>query len=303
MEEIRNLSDIIAQAKKRPPVPTAVVAPYDTMTLTAVKEGTEEGLILAELFGDSAVIEKAAAAIGLNLKAVKITEASPIEGAIESIRSGRNRLLMKGSVTTPALLKACLDKTHGLNTGSCISHAAVCSIPGWERLLIISDGGVNVLPSLEQKADIIRSTAALARALGISLPKIAILSSLEEVKPNIPSTIDAALLTQMNRRGQIKDCVVDGPLALDNIVSKKAAKKKGIVSEVAGTADVIIVPNIEAGNALAKSLTYFSGSVNAAIVLGAKVPIILPSRAGSAEGKWGSLALGILLSEANEVSK
>ena len=296
MERITTLKGIIEAARQKGPVPAAIVAPYDQATLEAVSAGVEHGLIVPEYFGEGKRIRELLAESGLNPDQAAICEAGddPVQPAIDSIRSGKNRLLMKGSVSTPRLMKACLDKSRGLNVGKACCHVIVCEIPGREGLLIVSDGGLNVLPGLEQKADIIRNMVGLSQNIGIETPRVAVLSSLEEVSPAIPSTLDAAILTQMARRGQIKGAIVDGPLALDNIVDALAAKKKGIVSEVAGRADAILVPNIETGNVLGKCLGYFAGSVNAGIVLGAAVPIILPSRAGKPEAKWGSLALGVL---------
>ena len=302
MEKLTSLKGIIEQAKINGPVKTAIVAPYDLATISAVQEGVSEGLIKAELFGDKKRIEQVFADNGIPPFDMTIYDCSEgaVQAAIDSIRENRNRLLMKGSVSTSTLMQACLDKSKGLNIGKICSHIIVCEIPGWDRLLIISDGGLNVLPSVDQKVDIVRNVIQLAHSIGIMEPKVAILASSEEVSFKIPANVDAAILTQMSRRGQIKGAIVDGPLALDNIVVEAAAKKKNIVSDVAGKADAIIVPNIETGNALGKSLGYFAGSINAGIVLGAAVPIILPSRAGKPEAKWGSLALGALVTNAKE---
>lgn len=295
MTEIKSLAEIVQEAQKRGPVPTAIIAPYDEATLEAISMGIEHGLIAPELFGDEARINEGLKNSEISSSKVKITGCNdPIQTAIDSIRGGNNRLLMKGAVTTPGLMKACLNKTGGLNVGKTCCHVIICEIPGRDKLLTISDGGLNVLPTLEQKADIIRNLIALLHSIGIAEPKIALLASSEEVSVSIPATTEAAILTQMNRRGQIKGGLVDGPLALDNIINEAAAQKKGIDSEVAGKADAIVVPNIETGNALGKSLGYFAGSVNAGVIMGTAVPIILPSRAGKQEAKWASLALGVL---------
>lgn len=298
MTAFTTISQIVDEAKRWGPVSTAVVAPYDAATMSAVKEGVEQGLIRAELFGDGERLRKKLLEAGVDNKgeAISITDShDPIADAVASIREGRSRMLMKGAVTTPALLKAVLDRQTGLNAGRTCSHLAVCQIPGWDRLLMISDGGLNILPTVEQKADIIRNMAEMGHRLGIETPKIAVLASLEEVKTNIPATVDAAILTQMQRRGQIQGCIVDGPLAIDNIVSAEAAGKKGIVSPVAGQADGIVVPSVECGNVLGKGLSCFLGINNAAVVLGAAVPIVLPSRAGRPESKWASIGLGLLM--------
>jgi phosphotransacetylase len=296
MEAFKTIGEIVEQAKLSGPVPAAVAAPYDEVTITAVGDGVSAGLIVPELFGDQNLINPLLEKQGLTGITVSHCTDSPGQQAIDSIREKKNRLLIKGSIPTPALLKLLLDKTTGLNSGKVCSFSAVCEIPDFGRLLIISDGGLNVLPSLEQKIDILKNAVELARALRIENPKAAILASMEEVMPNIPASMDAAIITQMARRGQIKGVIVDGPLALDNIVSREAAGKKKIDSPVAGQADIIIVPNIETGNALGKSLGYFAGSINAGIVLGAKVPVVLPSRAGTAVMKWAAIALGVLLS-------
>lgn len=297
MDRIKSLIGIVSEATKKGPVDTAVIAPYDKATLEAIREGLKHKLIHPSLYGEKERIETLVQESQISLDAVKIYDCkAPIQPAIDSIRSGENRLLMKGAITTPQLMKACLDKTNGINVGKSCCHVIVCQIPGLDRLLAVSDGGLIVLPTVEQKADIARNLIELLHSIGVAEPKIAVLASMEEVSPSIPATTDAAILTQMSRRGQIKGGIVDGPLALDNIISETAAKKKGIVSEVAGNADAIIVPNIETGNALGKSLGYFADSINSGIVLGAAVPIILPSRASKPEAKWGSLALGVLLS-------
>ncbi len=296
MTPLTTIGQIVEEARCRGPVPCAVAAPYDEATLSAVKEGVEQGLIRANLFGEGKRLREKLSEVGIGNKTVTVTDcASPISAAIAAVRAGDCHLLMKGAVTTPALLKAVLDKQCGLNTGRVCSHLAVCQLPGWDRLLMISDGGLNILPTVEQKADIIRNMAELGHSLGIEEPKIAVLASLEEVRTNIPATVDAAILTQMQRRGQIKGCVVDGPLAIDNIVSAEAAKKKGIVSPVAGQADGIVVPSVECGNVLGKGLSCFLGINNAAVVLGAAAPIVLPSRSGRPESKWASIALGVLM--------
>ena len=294
---MKSLQEIIGRAKQKGPLGMAVVMPHDIATIHAIKEGMDAQLVQPELFGDRAKILPLLEEAGLAENAVIVSqeEKGALPAAIASVREGRNKLLMKGSVPTPELLRAVLDKEKGLGTGKICSHAVVSEIPGFNRLLIVTDGGLNILPDVDQKVDIIRNAVDLAHALGIELPKVALLASVEEVSTKLPATTDAAILTQMARRGAIKGAIVDGPLALDNILSVEAAKKKGIQSEVAGLADIIVTPSVETGNVLGKSLEFFANAVIAGIVLGAKAPIILPSRAGKIESKWASIAVAVLL--------
>lgn len=294
---MKSLQEIIDRAKQKGPLGMAVVMPHDIATIHAIKEGMDAQLVQPELFGDRAKILPLLEEAGLAENAVIVSqeEKGALPAAIASVREGRNKLLMKGSVPTPELLRAVLDKEKGLGTGKICSHAVVSEIPGFNRLLIVTDGGLNILPDVDQKVDIIRNAVDLAHALGIELPKVALLASVEEVSTKLPATTDAAILTQMARRGAIKGAIVDGPLALDNILSVEAAKKKGIQSEVAGLADIIVTPSVETGNVLGKSLEFFANAVIAGIVLGAKAPIILPSRAGKIESKWASIAVAVLL--------
>lgn len=296
---MNSLEQINQAAQKKGPVCCAVAAPYDLATMEAIRDGVQTGMIAPVLFGDLGRILPLLEQCGLSQDQVELVGAAgqEVTASVDSVRSGKCLLLMKGSVATPQLLKACLDKERGLNTGRCCCHASVCEIPGFNRLLVVSDGGLNVLPTLEQKIDIVMNVIELCHGIGLAEPKVALLASVEEVSPRNPATIDAAIITQMNRRGQIKGGIVDGPLAIDNIVSEESARKKGIQSEVAGQADAIVVPNIETANTFCKGLTYFAGSVNASIVIGMSVPIILPSRAGKSVGKSASLALGVLLAE------
>lgn len=299
MEPIKDFKTLAERARQKGPVWIAVVAPYDLETMLAVKEGLLSGLARPHLFGDAKRIEPLIDESGINRDEIRIYDEADVpkmlDAAVESIRTGQNVLLMKGSISTPVILKTVLDKTKGLNIGRLCSHVVVCEIPDFDRMLVISDGGLNVAPTLLEKVDIVKNAIQVAHALNVEIPKVAILAAIEEVNPSIPATTDAASLSKMAERGEIRGAIVDGPLALDNAISMRSAEKKGIKSEVAGRADVIIVPTIEVGNALGKSLSYFAKSSNAGIVVGAKVPIVLPSRSGKTEAKWGSLALGVLL--------
>lgn len=295
MQPCMTFTQIAEAARKAGPVPMAVAMPHDPVSIETIIAGRSEGMVCPQLFGCRETIVALLTQAGADASAYEIVDSeNPVQACVDSVRSGKNRLLMKGSVATPKLLGACLSKTSGINVGRVVSSITLSAHPAMERMIAISDCGVNILPTVEQKADIIRNMIDLFHALGLEEPKIAVLSSLEEVSTKILSTVDASILTQMNRRGQIKGAIIDGPLALDNILSAQAAKKKGIDSPVAGQADGIIVPSVETGNVLAKSMVYFGGATNASVVMGAKVPIILPSRAGKPEAKLASLALGVL---------
>lgn len=214
--------------------------------------------------------------------------------AVKAVSSGKATVLMKGNLATSAILKAVLNSEYGLRTGKVLSHVAVFEVPGFDRLLFVTDAAMNIEPDLEAKAQIIRNAVATAHACGVSEPIVAPLAAIETVNPAMVPTTDAASLVVMNRRGQITGCIVDGPFALDNAISEKAAAHKGITGDTAGKADILVVPTIEAGNILYKSLMYFANAKVGAIIQGAKAPIVLTSRADSAESKLYSLALAIL---------
>ncbi len=222
-----------------------------------------------------------------------MSSAEAAELSVKAVRNGEADVLMKGNIPTANILKAVLNKEWGLRKGSVLSHVAAFEVPNYDRLIFVTDAAMNIAPDVTQKAAIIQNTVEVARAIGIDLPKVAPIAAVEVVNPAMQATIDAAMLTQMNRRGQIKDCIVDGPLALDNAVSQIAAEHKGIVSDVAGKADILLVPTIEAGNVLYKSLVYFADAKVGAMIAGAKAPIVLTSRADSAETKVYSLALAV----------
>lgn len=221
------------------------------------------------------------------------SSAEAAELSVKSVSNGEADVLMKGNIPTANILKAVLNKEWGLRKGSVLSHVAAFEVPNYDRLIFVTDAAMNIAPDVTQKAAIIQNTVEVAKAIGIDLPKVAPIAAVEVVNPAMQATIDAAMLTQMNRRGQIKNCVVDGPLALDNAVSQIAAEHKGIVSDVAGKADILLVPTIEAGNVLYKSLVYFANAKVGAMIAGAKAPIVLTSRADSAETKVYSLALAV----------
>lgn len=215
------------------------------------------------------------------------------EEAVRAVSSGRAQVLMKGNLPTALILKAVLNGEYGLRTGKVLSHVAAFEVEGYDRLLFITDAGMNIAPSLDEKAQIIRNSVAVAKACGVEIPIVAPLAAIETINPAMTPTTDAAALVVMNQRGQIKDCIVDGPLALDNAVSIESAKHKGIASETAGRADILVVPSIESGNILYKSLMYFAKAKVGGIIQGARAPIVLTSRSDSAESKLYSLALAI----------
>ena len=259
MEQIRNFDQLLQAALAHGRKGIAVAAPDDRNTLLAVKDALASGLAAPQLFGDVERMLPLLEQVQLDAGAVKLTDvrdtAQAIDAAIESIRSGENQILMKGAVSTGTLLKHALDRTRGLNIGRLASHLIVLQIPGLDRLLISTDGGLNIAPTLMEKADILRNAIDVARALGIETPKAACLAAVETVNPKMQATVDAACLCKMADRGAFPGAVVEGPLAMDNILSAEAARKKGIDSPVPGHADIILAPSIEVANTFSKTLS------------------------------------------------
>lgn len=289
------LPPLLARCAGRPPVPTAVVHPVDAESLKGALAAAEAGLILPHLVGPERRIRAAAEAIGADISALPLTPTehshAAAEAAVRLVKEGRCAALMKGSLHTEELLSAALAREAGLRTERRVSHCFVLAAPLYPRLLLITDAAVNIAPDLRAKADIARNAIGLAQAIGIASPKVAILSAVETVTPDIPSTLDAAALCKMADRGQITGGVLDGPLAFDNAVSPEAARAKGIVSPVAGQADILLCPDLEAGNMLAKQLAYLGGAESAGILLGLRVPVALTSRADGAASRLASAAL------------
>jgi phosphate butyryltransferase len=279
----------------------AVAVAEDEEVLEAVIEGLNRNLADFILFGDKEKINTILKVNHLDSKkgSKKLSvvhadsNALAAELAVRAVSNKEATVLMKGNIPTSVLLKAVLNKEFGLRTGNVLSHVAVFEVPDFDRFTIVTDAGMNIAPDLEQKAQIVKNAATLARAIGIEYPKVAPIAAVEVVNPVMQATVDAAALSMMNKRGQITGCIVDGPLALDNAVSALAAEHKGIHSEVAGRADILLVPTIEVGNVLYKSLIYFAKAKVGAVIAGAKAPIVLTSRADSAESKLYSLALAI----------
>ncbi|MDZ7293990.1 MAG: bifunctional enoyl-CoA hydratase/phosphate acetyltransferase [candidate division KSB1 bacterium] len=299
---ITSLDKLLAEAISGGKVRVAVAAADDEAALSALHEAHRVGLAEALLFGPEEDIRATWNGLGVPLPAEMVirdcaTEAEAVKAAVQAVREGAADLLLKGKTKTATLLKAVLDAEAGLRTGRLLSDVFVCEDPRRKgnKLLMITDGGVTIAPDINQKVEIILNAVEVAHALGIPRPCVALLSAVETVVPALPSTVDAAIITKMWERGQIKGCVVDGPLALDNAVSEEAARTKGISSEVAGHADILVCPGIEAANMLAKSTTYFAGFRLAHVIVGAKAPVLIPSRADSADAKLMSVALGAIV--------
>ncbi len=290
---------IAAAIKDQAPMTTAVVHPVDAAALAGAIEAAKLGLITPILVGPRARILAAAQAAGLNMEAYEIVDTpfshASSELAVQMVRQGRAELLMKGSLHTDELMAAVLQRETGLRTERRISHCFVMDVPHHASTLFITDAAINIAPTLADKVDIVQNAIVLAHALGIACPKVAILSAMETVNPNVPSTIEAAALCKMADRGQISGGLLDGPLALDNAISPAAAAIKHIGGPVAGQADILVVPDLEAGNMLAKSLSFLAEADAAGIVLGARVPIILTSRADSLLTRLASCAVAILM--------
>lgn len=292
------LEYLIDQAAGQPKKTVAVAVAEDHEVIEAVAKAIKLQLAQFRLYGNQEKIMGMLQEHGLQTSEhveviAAMSSAEAAELSVKAVRNGEADVLMKGNIPTANILKAVLNKEWGLRKGSVLSHVAAFEVPNYNRLIFVTDAAMNIAPDVTQKAAIIQNTVEVAQAIGIDLPKVAPIAAVEVVNPAMQATIDAAMLTQMNRRGQIKDCIVDGPLALDNAVSQIAAEHKGIVSDVAGKADILLVPTIEAGNVLYKSLVYFADAKVGAMIVGAKAPIVLTSRADSAETKVYSLALAV----------
>jgi phosphate acetyltransferase len=290
---------LIAAAKKQPALVAAVAHPCDETSLRGALDAAEGGLIKPILVGPKQKIENVAKSASLNLDGVEIIDVphsqAAAEKAVELVRSGKAELLMKGSLHTDEVLAEVVKRETGLRTGRRISHVFVMDVPGHPHTLFITDAAVNIAPDLMAKHDIIQNAIDLHVGLGLGTPNVAILSAVETVTPNIPSTIEAAALCKMADRGQITGGILDGPLAFDNAISPEAARIKGIKSAVAGQAQILVVPDLEAGNMLAKNLSFLSRADAAGVVLGARVPIILTSRADNVRTRMASCAVAMLL--------
>ncbi len=295
-------NNLIARCRSLPPVPTAVAHPCDESSLRGAVEAAELGLLKPILVGPRARIVAVAEQFGLDIAGFELVDAphshASAEAAVQLARAGKAEMLMKGSLHTDELMGAVVASATGLRTERRISHAFVMDVPVLDRAIIVTDAAINIFPTLEDKMHIVQNAIDLALALGFQEPKVAILSAVETVNPKIPSTVEAAALCKMADRQQIVGGILDGPLALDNAIDLAAARIKKIDSPVAGRADILVVPDLEAGNMLAKSLTFMADADAAGIVLGARVPIILTSRADSVETRLASCAVGTLVVQA-----
>src|SRR5271165_4713068 len=293
---------LIARCQGLAPIPTAVAHPCDESSLSGAIDAAEAGIILPILIGPIAKIRAVAEKLKFDLGRYEIVDVphshAAAEKAVELVHLGKAELLMKGSLHTDELMAEVVRKDTGLRTERRISHVFIMDVPTYPKALFITDAAVNIFPTLDDKVDILKNAIELAQALEIKKPKVAILSAVETVTAKIPSTIDAAALCKMAERGQITGGILDGPLAFDNAISPEAAQIKGIKSAVAGHAQILVVPDLEAGNMLAKNLTFLARADAAGIVLGARVPIILTSRADSVRARMASCAMAVLYAHA-----
>ncbi|TCL09068.1 phosphotransacetylase [Shimia isoporae] len=294
-----SFDDMLAATEPLDPIPTAVVHACDSASLEGALAARDRTLITPILVGPEARVQGAAEEAGLDISDMEIVDAEhshdSAEISVRLVREGRAQALMKGALHTDEVMSAVVHKTHGLRTARRMSHVFVLDVPTYPKPLLITDAAINIFPDLMVKADIVQNSIELAQALGVDIPKVAILSALETIYPKIPSTLEAAALCKMADRGQITGGILEGPLAFDNAISAKAAKTKGIVSDVPGDADILVAPDLEAGNMIAKQLMYLAGADSAGLVLGARVPIMLTSRADGTLSRLVSAALAQLM--------
>lgn len=300
---IRGFKDVLELAQKKGPKTISVAVAQDKEVLMAVKGAYDLKIANAILVGDKEKIEHIAKTINLDTNNVTIIdEKDPAEAsrlAVAEVTNGNAHMVMKGLVDTSVILKAVLNKEANLRTGRVLSHVAVFDLQLYEKVLFVTDAAMNIAPNLEQKKQILENAVIVAQSLDIEEPKVGVICAKEKVNPKMPDTIDAKALEDMNKNGEITGCVVGGPFALDNAVSLEAAKHKGIEHPVAGDADILLMPDIEAGNVLYKALVFLAGATNAGVIVGAKAPIVLTSRADSDEAKLNSIALGVLMASKN----
>lgn len=295
----KNFEGLFKLALEKGPKKVAVAVAQDEDVLGAIKEAYEKGIAIPILVGDRESIEKIASDIGFDLNGIEIIDEK--DGTLASrkattlVSSGEAQVLMKGLIDTSVIMKQVLDPEIGLRTGNVISHVAVFEIPTYHKVFIVTDAAMIIAPDLEQKKQIIENAVQLAHALDITEPKVAVLAAKEKVSEKMEATVHAKALADMNKAGEIKGCIVDGPLALDNAVSKESARIKGIDSVVAGDADILLAPDIEAGNILYKSLSFLGNAKSAGLIVGTSKPIVLTSRADSEEAKLNSIVLATLM--------
>ncbi|HOG62797.1 MAG TPA: phosphate butyryltransferase [Sedimentibacter sp.] len=302
---MNRFDELLKMAKTTVPKKIAIAAAQDEDVLMAVKSAYLEKICIPILIGNKEKIIELSQKINFNLDDIQIIESKDdneaARTAVSMVSSGKADILMKGLVDTAIILKAVLDKEIGLRTGNILSHAAVFESDRYHKLFIITDAAMNIAPSASEKKQIIENTLPLCRSLNIENPKVAVICAKEKVSPKMQATVDAEILVNMNKNGEIKGCMVEGPFGLDNAISREAAALKGVKGEVAGDADILLMPNIEAGNVMYKTLTYLADSKNAGIILGAKAPIILTSRADSDEAKLYSILLAVICSKKESI--
>jgi phosphate butyryltransferase len=302
---IRDFKTLIRKAAASGPKRIAVIAPHEISSLIAISEAQDKGLARGVLIGHRSLMEDLLRSLKLPLADFEFYDEKDISRAAEYgialAVSGKVDILLKGNVSTNSLLAAALRGAQSLRTGGLLSDVFIFEDrrDGRKRIMLASDGGVNVSPDLKQKIDIIRNAVTVAHALGIKVPKVAILSGVEKVQPEVQSTIDALALSKICSYGDIPNCIVDGPFALDNAISMEAAKIKKVESPVAGAADILIMPDLEAGNIFGKSLVYYGGKNLAHVIIGARVPILISSRSDPSEARLASIALGIMVASPN----
>jgi phosphate butyryltransferase len=295
-KRIENFDQLLSLVKSKPKKKLAIASAEGEEIIEAVKQATDEGLINAVLIGDETKIRDLCHKFNLDLNKVEIIPAKDPKFtskiAVGLVKQGKADMLMKGKVDTSTLLKAVLDKEEGLRTGGLLSHVAVVEVKSYPKLMLVTDGGMNINPDVNKKADILRNAVDVAKKLGIEKPKVSCLAAVELINPEMQETQDAAVLVKMAERGDIKDVIIDGPVAFDIAIDAQAARMKGIISPIAGDTDVFLVPNIVSGNILVKALIYLAEAKVGGIVVGGGAPIVLLSRSDTAEMKLYSMALG-----------
>lgn len=295
---IKSFEEVLQKVKSRPIKTVSVAVAQDEPVLEAIRDAKKNGIANAILVGDKEKIIEIAGKVDLDVSQFEIVDEPNIKKAtlkaVELVSTGKADIVMKGLVDTATFLRSVLNKEIGLRTGRLMSHVAIFETEAFDRLLFLTDVAFNMYPTLKDKIQIINNAVAVAHAVGIAEPKVAPLCAIETVNENMPATLDAALLSKMSDRGQIKGCIVDGPYALDNALSEEAAKHKNVTGVVAGKADILLMPNIETGNVMYKTLTYTTNSKNGGILVGTAAPVVLTSRADSHETKMYSVALAAL---------
>jgi len=296
---VKTFNDILKEAKKCPPKKVAIAVAQDGEVVEAARECQENGIANAVLVGDADEIARIAGERGIDISHFEVINEPEIDAAVrkavQMVHDGEADMVMKGAVPSPTVLRAVLDKNIGLRTGKVLSHVAVFESPGYDRLMLMTDAGMNIKPTFAQKVDMVRNAVSVAKSLSIKNPKVAIIAHMELVNPDMTSSVDAGMLSKMAERGQIKDCIIDGPLALDLALSKESARAKGVKSPVAGQADILVLDNIDAANVLYKALVFLGGAKITGLIVGASAPVILTSRADSSEAKLVSVAIGVLM--------